>query len=288
MVHTTATIEAGSFSRLSVYEECPRRAQYAFCQKIPEPDRGEPHARCPMNPETKKREWHNDRGTRIHESMDDYIRGITDKYCIELRPLAVEITNARASYEEGLVHAEDMWCFKDDWTPTHNRDWNNIWMRIKLDVFNVLEGTLEEPLEASTIDLKSGKIFGNEVKHAEQLQLYAVGSFKKYPSLEKAHTELWYCDQNEVKVLTYTRKQALKFQKRWDNRMDKMCSDTVFKARPSQEACRYCPYRTEEDKGSGHCDVAFSYTKSKVPPKRAPTKGRKKTARKAGSRSRAG
>jgi hypothetical protein len=287
MVHTTATIEAGSFSRLSVYEECARRGELAFCKKIPEPDRGPPHKGCPINPETKEREWHNDRGTRIHNSMDSYIRGVTDKFCVELKCLDIEMTNARASFEDNLVVAEDMWCFNQDWIPVAWNDWDNIWMRVKLDIFQALKGTLKEPVEASAIDLKSGKIFGNEVKHGEQLQLYAVSSFRKFPTLKKVHTEIWYSDQNIVKTVTYTRAQGLKFQPMWDKRMEKMTGDVVFKPSPSSQACKYCPYRHEEDGGSGHCDVAVRAEKKPgAAPAATKRKSGKKTTRKKGSRSR--
>jgi hypothetical protein len=286
MARQTATIEAGSFSRLNVYEDCAQRAQFAFCKKIPEPDRGEPHKGCPINPETKEREWHNDRGTRIHNSMDQYIRGVTDKFCPELSKLDIEMTNARASFEDGLVVAEDMWCYREDWVPTVWDDWDGIWMRVKLDVFQALKGTLKEPIEASAIDLKSGKIFGNEVKHGEQLQLYAVGSFRKYPTLKKVHAEIWYCDQDVVKTVTYTRAQGLKFQPMWDRRMEKMTADVIFKPTPSEQACKYCPYRHPEDGGSGHCDVPVRFNKPPPPASAAKKKTGKKTVRKKGSRSR--
>lgn len=292
MPRITETIDAGSFSRIDVYESCARRAYFAFCQKIPEPDRGPPHKRCPKNMETGALEWHNDRGARVHDSADAFVRGINKKYCLELKDFDIELTNARAAYEEGLVYTEQMWCYLDDWTPTHDRDWNNTWMRIKLDIFQVVcdkktgepLGTRDEPLEACAIDIKTGKIFGNEVKHNEQVQLYALGAFKRYPSLNKVHTELWYVDHNDFKTITYSRKQALRYQAGWDRRMDRMTSDRTFKATPSQDACKYCPYRKPEDGGSGHCDKAYAFSQPVAPPRR--TKG-KATTRKKGSRSRA-
>lgn len=281
MAKPTKNITAGSFSRMDVYQTCHKRGFFAYAARIPEPDRGEPHARCPINPVTKLREWHNDRGTRLHNSADEFVRGVADKYCVELKPLDIELTNARAAYEEGMVYSEQDWAFDEDWAVT---DWfgPQAWMRIKLDIFQAIEGTRDAPIVASAIDLKSGKIFGNEVKHQEQVQLYALGAFKRYPSLEKVHTELWYCDQDEVKVLTYKRSQALKFQPAWDKRMNGMLSDLVFKASPSESACRYCPYKAEADGGTGHCKTPYS---AKVAPPRSPSK--KKTKRKASSRSRA-
>ncbi len=286
MARPTDTIEAGSFSRLNVYENCPKAGYYAYAARIPEPDRGEPHKKCPINPDTGEREWYDHRGTRIHGSMDKFVRGILDKYCVELKCLDIELTNVRAAYEEKMVYSEQDWAYDYEWQVT---DWfgPEAWMRIKLDIFQAIKGTRDKPIEACAIDLKSGKIFGNEVKHNEQVQLYALGAFKRYPSLEKVHTELWYCDHNEVKTMTYRRNQALRFQKGWDSRMTRMLSDTIFKATPSKEACRWCPYRAKEDKGSGTCDVAFTFSQPDTPPPAAKGKKRAKTKRKAGGRSRA-
>lgn len=282
MAEPTATITAVSFSRLEVYEQCPQRAELQYCKKIPEPDRGKPHKRCPTNPETGELEWHNDRGTRLHEAMDKYIRGAKDSYSSELKCLDVEMTNARAAFEQGLVQTEQMWCYKDDWVPTVWNDWENTNTRIKLDVFWVTEGTMKKPIEAVAIDLKSGKLFGNEVKHATQLQLYALGAFKKYPTLEKVYCEIWYCDHDEVKCTEYTRKQALRNQPDWDDRFSKMMSDVIFEARPSENNCRWCPYKAQEDGGTGDCEQAYRYANP------SPSAAGKATQTKSGSRSRAG
>ncbi len=282
MVRVTATIEAASFSRLDVYEQCAKRGFFQYCLKIPEPDRGPPHKRCPKNPTTGKLEWHNDRGTRLHDSMDKYVRGVRDDYDIELKDFDVEMTNARVAFENGLVFAEQMWCYKDDWMPTRWDDWDNTNMRIKLDLFWVVKGERDDPIEAVAIDLKSGKKFGNEVKHSTQLQLYALGAFKKYPNLELCHTEIWYSDFDDVKTVTYRRDQALRNQPSWDDRIEAMLSDTIFEARPSEHNCKYCPYKAEADNGTGDCKEPYTYYAQPVSPPSTPTKAKK------GSRSVAG
>lgn len=282
MVRETATIEAVSFSRLDVYEQCARRAYYAYCKKIPEPDRGPPHSRCPTNPETGQREWHNDRGTRLHDSLDKYVRGVNDKYDVELKCLDVEMTNARAAFEQGLVLTEQMWCYKEGWEPTRWDDWDNIRIRVKTDITWITEGDLDEPHEAAIIDLKSGRKFGNEAKHASQLQLYAIGAFKRWPSLDTVYAEIWYCDQDDIKTIQFTREQMVNFQPEWDDRFEVAMSDVVFEPSPSESTCKYCPYKLEADGGTGDCEKAYSYSKPQASAARTPTKAKK------GSRSRAG
>lgn len=282
MAKQTATIEAVSFSRLDVYENCPKDAQFRYCKRIPEPERSAPHKRCPKNEVTGELEWHNDRGTRLHEGMDKFVRGIKQNYDPELKCLDVEMTNARVAFEQGMVLTEQMWCYKGDWEPTVWNDWDNTNMRVKLDLFWVLEGTLAEPIEAVLVDLKSGKIFGNEGKHAQQVQLYALGSFKKFPTLESVYGELWYCDHDKIKPTEYTRQQALGFQRDWDDRFEVCKSDVIFEARPSESHCKYCSYKAKEDGGTGDCEDAYRYSNPVSSPPAVATKAKK------GSRSRAG
>ena len=153
---------------------------------------------------------------------------------------------------------------------------------VRRGIFQVVEGTLDEPIEAVVVDLKSGKKFGNEVKHASQLQLYALGAFKRFPTLDKVYVEIWYVDQDDIKTVEYTRRQALGFQEDWDRRFEAAKADVIFEARPSESNCKWCPYKASEDGGTGHCEDAYRYSQPVAPP---PTK---RTKSKAGSRSRAG
>lgn len=104
----------------------------------------------------------------------------------------------------------------------------------------------------------TGKRFGNEVKHGRQMQLYALAAALRYPKLEKITTELWYQDQNELATQEFTRKQAMKFWKGFNDDALEMTSATEFPPRPNQQTCRFCPFRTGRNKwiqGTGHCKL---------------------------------
>lgn len=95
----------------------------------------------------------------------------------------------------------------------------------------------------------TGRRFGNEVKHAEQTQLYQLVTFLRYPELETIHTELWYPDVDELATMTYTRNQGLRFKRSFEQRGDAMTTCIDFPANPNIFSCRWCPY-----KGTDHCD----------------------------------
>ena len=240
-----SNIKAGSFSRLSVFQECPRRAELAYIQKIPEADRGP----GPLTAPDGSKEWHNDRGSRIHDLAEKYVQGEDMPFPNELRKFKKEIDHLRSIYKTGKVITEEMWCYTNEWMPCAANDWDNIYFRMVTDitVFN-------SKSNATVIDYKTGRKFGNEVKHGQQAQLYQLGAFLRYPDLEEITTEIWYIDQDEIATMEFTRNQGMRFFKHWSNRMKAMVNETEFKPTPNMNSCRWCPYKPSK---SGDCSVGI-------------------------------
>lgn len=105
----------------------------------------------------------------------------------------------------------------------------------------------------------TGKRFGNEVKHAIQLQLYALCALIRYPDIDKVTCELWYLDQNELASFTMHRKQMSKYLRLFDEKGRKFTEDTVFKPNPNIESCRYCPYHPNKQ---GDCKYGTIVTQN--------------------------
>ncbi len=229
-------IPTWSFSRLSVFETCKLRAKLAYIDKIPEPER-------PLPP--GKSEHANDRGTRIHDGAEKFVRG-TDPFLPEMEKFRPEFEALRRLYERGQVSLEGEWGMNRDWEPC---EWSgkNTWQRLKIDALIFLSD-----YEAVVVDYKTGKKFGNEVKHNEQCQLYQLNTFLRYPKLEVVHTELWYLDQDDLTAQSYTRQQGLRFRSNWDRRANNMTSATEFPPNPSVFSCRWCPYGPGDNK-TGDC-----------------------------------
>jgi hypothetical protein len=147
------TIKAGSFSRLEIFESFPLRAKLAFIDKIPEPER-------PLPP--GKTEHANDRGTRVHEWADRYVKGLEAEQLPEMAKFKIEFSRLREMYTDGKVLTEEMWCSDSNWAVCGDRDWDAIRFRIKTDATVWLD-----PTTVVVIDFKTGKRWGNEVKHAQ-------------------------------------------------------------------------------------------------------------------------
>lgn len=229
------TMSAWSYSRLSVFEQCKLRAKLAYVDRIPEPAR-------PLPP--GKTEQPNDRGTRIHEAAERFVQGGVE-LIPELRTFSPEFHRLRELYAQGKVSLEGEWAVNRDWNPVAWRS-NDAWARIKLDAF-----VRSSKYEGVVIDYKTGKKFGNEIKHAEQCQLYQLAAFLRYPELEVIDVELWYTDQDDISHMRYTRAQGLRFLQNFNRRGLALTDAVEFPPNPNVFSCRWCPYGP---KGTGHCD----------------------------------
>lgn len=235
------SLKAWSHSRLTTFEMCPLRAKLAYIDRIPEPER-------PLPP--GKTEHANDRGTRIHSAAELFVKGGVE-LIPELARFEPEFIKARELYRDGKATLEGDWAFTREWEPTAWKS-SDVWARMKLDLCVHLTRT-----KALVVDYKSGKRFGNELKHAEQMQIYTIGTFCRYPQVQEVTAELWYTDQDELATMTFTREQGLRFTRNYEKRGNLLTDCEDFQPKPSLFACKWCPYKALSRGGTGHCQVGI-------------------------------
>ena len=257
-----------SYSKLSDFEKCKKYFWLKHDQKIPEPERPLPAG---------KTEHANDRGTRVHESCENYINGSSDELCLEAeKHFGPQIDLLRTMHKDGIVSLEGEWGHNRDWAPwawggewleiqepdelglpiqkvkalpergladviyqkgKQSFVWEPAWLRLKLDAL-----VLHDEHTATVIDFKTGRKFGNEVKHGEQLQLYQLSTFLRYPQLQTVYAELWYLDQDEITSQKFSRTMGLRYRDKFGKRGEALTSCTDFPASANIYACRYCQY----------------------------------------------
>ena len=223
MAITQAT--SWSHSRLGDFENCRLMFKLKHIDRIPEPER-------PLPP--GKTEHANDRGSRIHQHAEDFVKGAAPQQIPEMAEFAPEFDQLRHLFTKGLVSLEGEWAVDRNWAPT---DWRTGWHRSKVDSI-----VIPTPYSAIVIDYKSGRKFGNEVKHAEQTQLYALNAVLRYPQIETVTTELWYLDAKELISSTFTRSQILRFRPNFDRRGHAVTDATDFPPNPNVHSCKWCQY----------------------------------------------
>lgn len=242
-------MKSWSISRLEVFEKCGYRAKLQFDDRQPQPTND------------PKREEARTRGDALHLAAQDYVAGKRDDLDPALGAFSSELGVLREAHPSGNVLIEDEWGFDQNFNQV---GWYEAWARMKLDFLY-----RNNPTRALVIDLKSGKKDGNQLKHTDQGQFYAVGTMLKYPETEIVDVEFWYIDQDDSMNISYTAEQAAGFMKKFKERGDRATAG-VYEPRANIFTCKYCPYRQETLGGTGACDFASG----PAPKKRAkPTSG---------------
>lgn len=226
-------VKAWSVSVLDNFEKCPYMVFLKRVKKAAEP---EPEPNNPL-----------ERGIKIHKLAEEYVKGeISEEVPTELERYKAGFKRLRAKFADAMVEAEDDWAFTVDWEPVKWMD-KNVWARMKLDALE-----WEDEHSAIMIDYKTGKKFGNEMKHNRAGLTYAVSAFMRYPDLEYITTQFWYLDKNDPPLTnTYQRNNLSIILNRVNERAIKLTSCLDFKPNPSTSNCKFCPYST---KGSGVCE----------------------------------
>jgi hypothetical protein len=222
-----STIKTVSFSRLQDFEKCQHLAKLKYVERVPEPERPLPSG---------KKEHANDRGTRVHDAAELYVRGKVELIS-ELEEFETDFDELKRLFAEGAVSLEGEWAVNRNWEPVAWAS-SDAWCRMKLDAM-----VRTSPTSARVIDYKTGKRYGNEVKHTEQGQVYQLATFLRFPELEHIVVEFWYTDLGEKDFKVYTRAQGTSYFDKYDARFASVTECTEFKPNPNAFSCKWCPYK---------------------------------------------
>lgn len=207
-------LTAWSYTRYADYRRCPFFFAYKHLLRIKEP----------AGPALQ-------RGRDIHKEAEVYI---TAKRKPKL-PASLRNFGPRMEQLRGLnPSVEQQWGFTRDWQPT---DWfgKDVWVRNVLDVCVVYEDNTGD-----VIDHKTGRKYGG---YAEQMELFGLSTFAKFPQLTHVTTRLWFLDiededENEV-IDEFKTSEVPALKKDWEKRVKPMFADKKFPPRPNDK-CRFC------------------------------------------------
>lgn len=247
-----------SNSRYNDYAQCPARAHYKHIQKLPEPksiymDRGIQIAII------EEKFFKGELRTLPTHKGRDKVMGVGNHQTPEKDwpkwdgNLAKAVKNGLAIHHVAVpwlkeakkqkdMFCEENWGFSKTWQVVDYFDWNNCWLRVKVDVgWGHLTSTI-----VHLRDNKTGKYNEYDIeKYMEQLRLYAAAGAARFPHVTEFHVQLWFTDlglQYPVEPLVITRAEALKLQKKFTKQVQPMFNDTRFDPKPNN-GCRFCHFR---------------------------------------------
>ena len=238
------TLDSWSFSTMINFQSCKYQVKLDKLDKLTRP---------PLVIPKGKEEHPMSRGLRVHNAAERYVQGDPIELIPELHKFSDELIKLRQLYgrDDIQVEVEGDWAFTKDWIPT---GWmsKDTWLRMKCDV-----AIFNQDNEALIIDYKTGKIWGNEVKFMMQAQLYQLGTFMRYPELNTVYAEWWMLDLGEIKKYVFTRPKGLMQLAPYEHRGLCITTEERFPPNPNNISCKYCPWRSEENGGTGDCKHAM-------------------------------
>ena len=177
------------------------------------------------------------RGRLVHTQIEEYICGSEEEFPAVAKRLKETIDFCKDMYQQGKATAEDQWGFDEDWNSVGWFD-DKVWFRCATDAF-----VTPDDSSAIIYDWKTGKSFGNEVKYMQQMQVYAVAAFMRYPNLELIDVHLGFVDDSKIRTKTFKRgKKITRLLSSFTGRAKNMTDAHVFKPKANMMNCKWCPF----------------------------------------------
>lgn len=208
-------ISVWSYSRLSDFETCPAYAFYAH------------------SVESRYRDLRTfgpsaTRGTKIHGQGEEFLQGKRKSVPSGFYYFKKDLRDLK----KRKAIAEERWALTSEWAAT---TWSadDVWLRLAIDA-----RVEESPETQEVIDFKTGRIYEG---HADQLELYALPVFKRFPSVETVRVAAWYLDLGEIHDGEIARTEERALTKHWTKRAEKMLTATEFNPTPCWK-CKFCDF----------------------------------------------
>lgn len=176
------------------------------------------------------------KGNKYHALAERFLKFPKTKLPSQLKHLRVEYNHLR----DHRPIAEQLWHFDRDLQPC--KQWG--WLLVKMDA--VIKPCIDLKKWLFIQDLKTGMDYPT---HKDQGSIYAATGANKFPRAKGVEVEMWYSDTGLVWPMVFTMEKIRKLQKFWIKQGETMFAMKKYPKTPSDEACRWCPLRS--DRGGG-------------------------------------
>ncbi len=202
-----------SYSRYTSFENCPKQYFHVNVAK-----------------DVSDRNAFNEKGEDEHKIIERYLRygNPLPPTLVPMQPVFDKIMNT-----PGLRGIEEAVCITDQYQPTHFKDWENGWLRGKLDFTLTANGV------TTYIDWKTGKFRPSD----EQILLMALMLFAADPSVHTVNGALVFIYHGKSHRLTVTRDRVVEGWNHFLPTVRAMMQAEQQMNFPARQGplCAYCP-----------------------------------------------
>lgn len=205
---------AVSYSRIIDFEKCPRYFQHKYILKSFKEDSAAMSS-----------------GLQQHKQIENFIlgRAALPKPLTHLAGLIADLKQAHEWVEPEMALAVDI-----NWQPRGWKDWDNVYIRSKLD----LVGQPREG-ELSIFDWKTGKVS----EQRDQMRLGAAVAVATFPGTKLIHAAYVWTQHKQSDLFTISQDEVASIREHFDERADEIqAANDSSNWRPTPSGfCTRCP-----------------------------------------------
>lgn len=170
------------------------------------------------------------RGEAIHAKAESFLLGRTRGLPPELNKLARQFRNLKKlkPMTEVAMGINESW---------EGVSYGAGWCKAKLDALARVDD------EMIFVDHKTGRVYGT---HEMQAEIYAIVVACNVPEAENYHGEFFYTDQGLTREWDFDHDHVEHLIEKYEAKVGEMHSATRFPIKPSHDACKFCPIRSDK------------------------------------------
>lgn len=211
-----------SYSRLSTYQNCPRKFKLQYLDKAFPDDSNNPNFV---------------RGNRVHGQLENYVMWLNadksfekPKMCTEAQNVIPLIDTVYEAYT--TVLPEQQLCLNKNWEKVGWYD-KSAYLRAILDVIAF------KPNKGLILDYKTGKVRGYD-QYGGQLHLNAAMLFAIEPDILEIDVAYLFVDHKQTVKVHFDRSQFEEFKAHFIGQHEKVNAETEWPSTINQY-CKWCP-----------------------------------------------
>lgn len=210
-----------SWSRLTTYQQCPKKFHLQFITK--------------SFPEEEK-SIHLIKGEQLHKQLEDYViaknggAAMPLGFSPEVRSTLPYVDKLFTLYDQ--VHPEAQVAANIEWRPVEWFDKSTAWRAI-WDVVGL------KPATCFIGDYKSGKIYPYGATYG-QLHLSAVIALERFPEIPEVNAAYIYIEHQKINRIKVTREELPVVKLHFEREFDKVQKEANWDPTPN-EFCKWCP-----------------------------------------------
>lgn len=181
------------------------------------------------------------RGINLHNDISAYLKGDIEDFPF--------ITETVQLFTNGQLETQEFYTL--DLSPLNSKPEEGMYVSCRKDA------VLRTEYISKVADWKFGNPEYGISKYIDEGEFFLACEAALNPNISEWHLLIHFPEQDyTVPRNPYSAFDVARLQTQYINRIQVIISDKFLMPNPSRDRCFFCPYRSQENGGSGHCEFS--------------------------------